>query len=58
MKLEGRAILGRGSNMEKETIGETTKMSIYRRIDKLFLIHKMKCYIARKKSKLLQLTET
>ena len=24
MKLEGRAILGRGSNMEKETIGETT----------------------------------
>lgn len=58
MKLEGRAILGRGSNMEKETIGETTKMSIYRRIDKLFLIHKMKHYIARKKSKLLQLTET
>lgn len=58
MKLEGRAILGRGSNMEKETIGETTKMSIYRRIDKLFLIHKMKHYIARKKSKLLQHTVT
>ena len=58
MKLEGRAILGRGSNMEKETIGETTKMSIYRRIDKLFLIHKMKHYIATKKSKSLQHTVT
>lgn len=40
--------------MEKETIGETTKMSIYRRVDKLFLSHKMTHYIARKKSKLLQ----
>ena len=39
--------------MEKETIGETTKMSIYRRVDKL-LSHKMTHYIARKKSKLLQ----
>lgn len=45
MELEGKATLGTGSNMEKETGGETTKMATYR-IGKLCFIRKMKCYTA------------
>lgn len=47
---EGKAMLGRRSNMKKETEREATKMSIDRRIDKLHFFPKMKYYTAIKKN--------